>query len=101
MWPTVMSMPLRIFSRLQGQGMAFRSKRTPMGAAFPEKPLRLRMGSCHDSVNPFELAVSTEIFGLERPELRVSWYRFLVCAVEPRPIGCGRQNWLPAILLFK
>jgi hypothetical protein len=27
--------------------MAFRSQRTPMGAAFPEKPLRLRMGSCH------------------------------------------------------
>ncbi len=29
--------------------MAFRSQRTPMGAAFPEKPLRLRMGSCHFS----------------------------------------------------
>ena len=27
--------------------MAFRSQRTPMGAAFPEKPLRLCMGSCH------------------------------------------------------
>jgi hypothetical protein len=27
--------------------MAFRSQRTPIGAAFPEKPLRLRMGSCH------------------------------------------------------
>jgi AraC family transcriptional regulator, transcriptional activator FtrA len=40
----------------------------------------------YDSVNPFELAVATEIFGLERPELGVSWYRFLVCAVEPRPI---------------
>ncbi len=44
---TAMSMQLRIFSKLQGQGMAFRSERTPMGAAFPEKPLRLRMGSCH------------------------------------------------------
>src|SRR3954453_13817209 len=27
--------------------MAFRSQRTPIGAAFPEKRLRLRMGSCH------------------------------------------------------
>ncbi len=47
MWQTVMPMPQRIFSSLPGQGMAFRSQRTPMGAAFPEKPLRLRMGSCH------------------------------------------------------
>src|SRR6266496_66424 len=44
---TVMPMPQRIFSSLPGQGMAFMSQRTPMGAAFPEKPLRLRMGSCH------------------------------------------------------
>jgi hypothetical protein len=36
-----------IFLNVQGQGKAFRSERTPMGAAFPEKPLRLRMGSCH------------------------------------------------------
>ncbi len=40
----------------------------------------------YDAVNPFELAVATEIFGFERPELGVPWYRFLVCAVEPRPI---------------
>ncbi|HAH00980.1 MAG TPA: AraC family transcriptional regulator [Ktedonobacter sp.] len=40
----------------------------------------------YDAVNPFELAVATEVFGFERPELGVSWYRFLVCAVEPRPI---------------
>ncbi|MDQ6662656.1 MAG: helix-turn-helix domain-containing protein [Chloroflexota bacterium] len=40
----------------------------------------------YDAVNPFELAVATEVFGVERPELGVSWYRFLVCATEPRPI---------------
>lgn len=40
----------------------------------------------YDAVNPFELAVATEVFGFERPELGVPWYRFLVCAVEPRPI---------------
>ena len=32
MWQTVMSMPRRIFSNVQGQGMAFRSQRTPLGA---------------------------------------------------------------------
>lgn len=40
----------------------------------------------YDAVNPFELAVATEVFGFERPELGVPWYRFLICAVEPRPI---------------
>jgi transcriptional regulator GlxA family with amidase domain len=40
----------------------------------------------YDAVNPFELAVATEVFGVERPELGVPWYRFLVCSVEPRPI---------------
>ncbi|GLV54598.1 AraC family transcriptional regulator [Dictyobacter sp. S3.2.2.5] len=40
----------------------------------------------YDSVNPFELAVATEVFGFDRPELAVPWYRFLVCACEPRPI---------------
>ncbi len=40
----------------------------------------------YDAVNPFELAVATEVFGVERPELSVPWYRLLICAVEPRPI---------------
>lgn len=40
----------------------------------------------YDAVNPFELAVATEIFGFERPELEVTWYRFLICTVEARPI---------------
>jgi AraC family transcriptional regulator, transcriptional activator FtrA len=40
----------------------------------------------YDTVNPFELAVATEVFGFERPELGVPWYRFLICAEEPRPI---------------
>src|SRR5690242_10269337 len=40
----------------------------------------------YDDVNPFELGVATEVFGVERPELGVPWYRFLVCATEPRPI---------------
>jgi AraC family transcriptional activator FtrA len=40
----------------------------------------------YDAVNPFELAVATEVFGFERPELGVPWYRFLICAEEPRPV---------------
>lgn len=39
-----------------------------------------------NGVSPFELAVACEVFGLERPELGVPWYRFLVCAAEPSPI---------------
>ncbi len=40
----------------------------------------------YDAVNPFELAVATEVFGFERPELGVPWYRFLICADKPQPI---------------
>ena len=40
----------------------------------------------YDAVNPFELGVATEVFGFERPELGVPWYRFLICADELRPI---------------
>jgi AraC family transcriptional activator FtrA len=36
----------------------------------------------YDAVNPFELGVATEVFGFERPELGVPWYRFLICANE-------------------
>jgi transcriptional regulator GlxA family with amidase domain len=37
-------------------------------------------------VHPFELGVACEVFGLERPELGLPWYRFLVCAAEPPPL---------------
>ena len=40
----------------------------------------------YDSVNPFELGVATEVFAVERPELGVPWYRFLLCAAHPGPI---------------
>lgn len=39
-----------------------------------------------DAVNPFELGVATEVFGVERPELEVTWYRFLLCAALPGPV---------------
>ena len=40
----------------------------------------------YDAVNPFELGVATDVFGFERPELGVPWYRFLICADTPQPI---------------
>jgi transcriptional regulator GlxA family with amidase domain len=39
-----------------------------------------------EGTNPFELAVACEVFGLERPELDVPWYRFRVCAAVPPPV---------------
>ena len=40
---------------------------------------------CH-GVAPFEMAVPCEVFGIDRSELGVPWYRHLVCAAEPPPI---------------
>jgi transcriptional regulator GlxA family with amidase domain len=40
----------------------------------------------YQNLSPFELAVAAEVFGLERPELGVEWYRFIVCAVDGSPI---------------
>jgi len=57
----------------------------------------------YDSVNPFELGVATEVFAVERPELGVPWYRFLLCAVmSPRTfarrfratLGASPYHWL-------
>jgi AraC family transcriptional activator FtrA len=36
-----------------------------------------------DGVPAFELGVPCEVFGVDRSELGVRWYRFLVCAPEP------------------
>ena len=48
----------------------------------------------YDAVNPFELGVATEVFGFERPELGVPWYRFLICADEPQPIRSAAGTYL-------
>src|SRR5215212_684986 len=42
-----------------------------------------------NGVHPFELGVACEVFGLDRPELGVPWYRFKVCAAEPSPLRTG------------
>jgi transcriptional regulator GlxA family with amidase domain len=39
-----------------------------------------------DGVSPFELSVACEVFGFDRSYLGVPWYRFMVCAVEDRPV---------------
>ena len=39
-----------------------------------------------DTVSPFELSVACEVFGFDRSDLGVPWYRFFVCAVEGRPV---------------
>jgi transcriptional regulator GlxA family with amidase domain len=40
-----------------------------------------------DGMSPFEFGVACEVFGIDRSELGVPWYRFLVCAVEPGPVS--------------
>lgn len=40
----------------------------------------------YDGLATFEFGIAVEVFGLRRPELRVPWYRFQVCAVERGPI---------------
>jgi len=35
---------------------------------------------------PFEFAVSCEVFGIDRSNLGVPWYRFFVCAADPSPV---------------
>jgi transcriptional regulator GlxA family with amidase domain len=40
-----------------------------------------------DGVPAFELGVACEVFGIDRPELGVPWYRFLVCGLEPGPVA--------------
>lgn len=44
-----------------------------------------------DGLSPFEFGVACEVFGIDRSELGVPWYRFVVCAVEPGPVttSCG------------
>jgi transcriptional regulator GlxA family with amidase domain len=46
---------------------------------------RVAVVACH-GVAPFELAVACEVFGIDRSELGVPWYRFKVCAAEPTPL---------------
>jgi len=39
-----------------------------------------------ECVSPFELSVACEVFGFDRSDLGVPWYRFMMVAVEGRPV---------------
>jgi AraC family transcriptional regulator, transcriptional activator FtrA len=40
----------------------------------------------YDGLCTFEFGIASEIFGLYRPEMGESWYRFASCAIEPGPL---------------
>src|SRR5262249_15844246 len=40
----------------------------------------------YDGVALFEMAIAIEVFGLPRPELKVPWYDFAVCSIDPGPL---------------
>ena len=40
----------------------------------------------YDGLCAFEFACAAEVFGLPRPELRPSWYRFETCGLQRRPV---------------
>jgi transcriptional regulator GlxA family with amidase domain len=40
-----------------------------------------------DGFSPFEFSVACEVFGFDRSDLGVPWYRFLVCGAHPGPIS--------------
>jgi AraC family transcriptional activator FtrA len=40
----------------------------------------------YDRLCTFEFGCTVELFALDRPELKVDWYDFAVCAVDPGPI---------------
>jgi transcriptional regulator GlxA family with amidase domain len=40
-----------------------------------------------NGVSPFEFAVACEIFGIDRSQLGVPWYRFAVCSEDPSPVS--------------
>ena len=53
----------------------------------PPRPRRHTVAAVvqHDT-NPFELSVACEVFGLDRSELGVPWYRFRVVAADEPPV---------------
>ncbi len=42
-----------------------------------------------DGFSPLEFSVACEVFGFDRSDLGVSWYRFLVCGAHPGPISAA------------
>jgi AraC family transcriptional activator FtrA len=44
------------------------------------------VGVAYDGLCVFEYGVATELFGLDRPELDVDWYRFETVSIDPGPL---------------
>jgi AraC family transcriptional activator FtrA len=47
--------------------------------------LRRVVALIYDRMGAFEFAIAAEVFGQRRPDLKVDWYRFSVCSLEPKP----------------
>ncbi|MFJ2031758.1 zinc ribbon domain-containing protein [Streptosporangium sp. NPDC087985] len=57
-----------------------------MRALQTTRPARSVSVLAYDGMSAFELGIVTEVFGLPRPELDVSWYELTVCAQGPGPV---------------
>jgi AraC family transcriptional activator FtrA len=51
----------------------------------PRRPHRVAV-VVYDRLALFELAIAVEVFGLPRPELKIPWYDFSVCSIDPGPL---------------
>ncbi|MCU1495796.1 MAG: thij/pfpi protein [Acidimicrobiaceae bacterium] len=54
----------------------------------PAKHASVALLACEE-VSPFEFGVACEIFGYDRSDMGVPWYRFSVCAARPGPVSAG------------
>jgi transcriptional regulator GlxA family with amidase domain len=53
----------------------------------PKRPRRHTVATViSHGVAPFEMAVPCEVFGIDRSELGVPWYRHRICAAEEQPL---------------
>jgi len=59
--------------------------RAPRGARRPRRRHRVVVVA-YDRVALFEMAIAVEVFGLPRPELKIPWYDFTVCAIDRGPL---------------
>jgi len=41
----------------------------------------------YDGLSPFEFSVACEVFGYDRSDLGVVWYRLSICAAQPGPVA--------------
>jgi AraC family transcriptional regulator, transcriptional activator FtrA len=53
-------------------------------SANPAGPMVVTLA--YDGLCTFEFGIAYEVFGLPRPEMGETWYRFAVCGIEPGPL---------------